>query len=96
MKRKKHGRPQGSRNVKPDQLTVELSICLRCRSTQKERMRGHPSRELEYAGISATGVRYTHVVWRRYRCLGCGQQRVERVFENRESTVQGQNEPGKK
>lgn len=77
----KAGRPAGSPNKQVDQVEAAKSRCVKCGSTQRD---GYYHRqELEQSGTDAQGKPYTHVVWRRTKCLACGQHRVDRTYENR-------------
>lgn len=65
-------------------IKVEMtpSRCPICGST--ERSPYHGTIEREIAGTLVDGRSYTHVVWRRTTCV-CGQQRIDRSYENRTS-----------
>jgi hypothetical protein len=39
---------------------------------------------MEHSGESA-GLKYSHIVWRRTSCKGCGQHRVDKSHELRPS-----------
>lgn len=75
------GRPEGSANVKLDQVVVCLSRCKKCDSTDRDPYFGTPF-ELEYSG-EHDGKPYTHVVQKRTRCKSCGQHRRDISYENR-------------
>lgn len=62
-------------------VTTETARCSECGSTERERFNN--TRELYYPGTDDKGNPYTHIVWRRTRCVHCKLVRVERTFENR-------------
>lgn len=74
------GRPEGSKTTK-EIGTVELSRCKACQSTEKTPYSNKT--ELEYAGTTAAGEPYTHIVWRSTSCKSCGQARRDKTYENR-------------
>jgi hypothetical protein len=74
------GRPAGSRNIDVV-VTVLPSACPKCQSTDRTPY-VNPV-EYPYAGVTADDRPYTHIVWRSTRCLGCGQNRKDRCYENR-------------
>ncbi len=60
----------------------ELTACPACGSTDRTEYKD--TREpLEHAGVTPSGKPYTHVRWKRTCCKGCGQFRIDKVFENR-------------
>ena len=59
----------------------DASRCPRCGSTERGAY-GRPQ-ELEFGGYGPAGKVVSHVVWRRCRCLSCGQWRIDRHYENR-------------
>ena len=85
-KRRGPGRPKGSPNKEIATVVVQPSACPRCGSTEKRKVPG-TDRDVAYAGVTPDGQGHTHVVWKRYRCAGCGQHRVEKTFENRVRNV---------
>lgn len=60
---------------------ASASRCPRCDST--ERSEYHGTTERQISGTDSTGKPYTHVIWRRTTCTACGQQRVDRSYQNR-------------
>lgn len=79
--RKTKGRPKGSKNHDVDQVDGELTRCARCGSTNRSKYFSKTERQI--AGTDVHGKPYTHIVWRRTRCLDCGQHRVDVHRENR-------------
>ncbi len=75
------GRPNGATTKPRDQIDVATSRCQKCGST--ERASYTSKEEVEHGGTDAAGQPYTHVVWRRTKCLACGQHRIDRSVENR-------------
>jgi len=78
-------RPKGSRNVKAPVLAATPVACPRCGSTDGERVGGTEDRVIAQGGTTPSGQPYTHIVWKRRRCLNCGQQRTEKCFELRKA-----------
>lgn len=58
--------------------SVEISRCPKCGSP--ERAHYANKRVLEASGVK-DGRPYARVVWRRTRCLACGQVRDDKTFE---------------
>jgi hypothetical protein len=81
--RKGPGRPKGSTRTVPDFVNVEPSRCKRCGSTRRSDYYGKT--EQAFQG-EYNGRPYTHIVRRRTKCLGCGQIRIDRTYENRPYT----------
>lgn len=80
----KAGRPAGSKNNPVDTVEAKATRCKECGSTEREKYFNR--REFESAGVDVhTGEPYTHTVWRRTKCMNCGQHRVDRHRENRKS-----------
>lgn len=75
------GRPKGAPNKQVDQVVAEPSRCKTCHSTDREAY--HAKQEIESPGVDLAGKPYTHVIWRRTKCLTCGQHRIDRTYENR-------------
>ena len=72
------GRPVGSRNEPdPPVCVVEPSRCLKCGSMTRSDYWGKVVREC--TGMH-NGRPYSRVVWRRCRCLACGQTRVDKEY----------------
>lgn len=78
---RKQGRPRGAKTVDRDLVAVIPAACPRCHSTEREPY--DKVREREISGRTVDGHPYTHVVWRKTRCRGCGQARTERHYECR-------------
>jgi hypothetical protein len=57
------------------------TICITCGSARREPYRLHSVQE--YASIDRAGKPYTHIVRNFTRCLDCGQNRIDRILENR-------------
>jgi len=75
------GRPKGSKNLKvDDRVVVEPSRCKKCGSTNRGPYSDHP-RAHEFPGIR-NGLPYSRQVWRRCRCLDCGQYRLDIFYED--------------
>ena len=75
MTRKK----QKKRNVY-EQVDVIPPACRKCGSTDRT---GYVNvRTIEISGETATGQPYTQMTLKRTMCKGCGQHRIDRVFEN--------------
>ena len=80
--RKKAGRPKGSANKVVDTLEVDASRCGRCGSTRRTKYTNH--RKISISGVTRSGRIYDKVVWRRTKCLNCGQWRDDKTFESDE------------
>jgi hypothetical protein len=65
----------------PPPATPQQTICITCGSARREPYRLHS--EQEYASIDRAGKPYTHIVRQFTRCLDCGQNRIDRILENR-------------
>jgi uncharacterized Zn finger protein len=81
---KKPGRPSGSRNSESFIVIVVPAACPKCQATERESVR--IVRERHLPGTCPGGQPRTHVVWRRVRCLHCGQYFTEQEHQNREPT----------
>jgi len=77
--KKKRGHPRGPNQVLPVVIR-SLTSCPKCGST--ERTEYSNTRSLPSCGVR-DGKPYNLVVWRYCRCLGCGQARVDKTFEQR-------------
>jgi hypothetical protein len=71
------GRPPGSKNAPRPTVDAPLTRCPQCGSTDRERV-GNAVRQ-ESAGLHQ-GQPYNLIVWRRTKCLSCGQFRTDREF----------------
>lgn len=79
------GRTKGPQKMpKPPVNQVEESRCPKCDSTEREDY--HNSTEQEFGGTDPKGKPYTHIVRRRTKCVACGQERIDRSYENRISS----------
>ena len=83
--KKKPGRPKGSKNQRCPAVDVTPSRCPKCGSTRRSAYSGSP-RIVTHAGVHE-GKPFTHVVFRRTRCLDCGQCRVDREWVNERECV---------
>lgn len=82
---KPKGRPRGSKNVERDECDVIASRCKRCGSSRRKPYQSDPT-TLAAAGTDPiTGASYTHVIWRRTACKDCGQARIDKCYEYRET-----------
>lgn len=82
---KAKGRPRGSKNVRRDECDVVTSRCKKCGSSSRTPYQSDPT-TLAAAGTDPiTGAPYTHVIWRRTACRQCGQARIDKCYENRDS-----------
>lgn len=79
QKKKKRGRPPGSKNKQRDEVTVHISSCKTCGSTEREKYTN--PQVMEQEGFLPNGQQYNQITWRNTRCLRCGQARVDRFFE---------------
>lgn len=81
---RKPGRPQGSTNAEVGQV-VAVHQCKQCKSSERERYRLVNC--VAHGGVTASGIRYSHVVFRRTKCKQCGTSRVDKFLENRAPDV---------
>ena len=66
------GRPRGaSHDV--DVVRTTVTRCKRCGSDRREKYRN--TRKKQGAGITRDGREYNWIVWRRTKCVDCGQHR---------------------
>lgn len=78
MKRRKLGRPAGSKNVTRI-ATAIATRCPQCSSTDREE---YAYRRVELiSGTAPDGKPFNRVVRRRTRCEGCGLARIDTIFE---------------
>ena len=75
------GRPAGQPNHEVAHATAVVTACPKCGSTEREPY--YNRRELRCDIAQRSGEQFTHVVWRRTKCLACGQVRDDRHLENR-------------
>lgn len=78
-KTRRPGRPAGSTTKEVPVATVATSSCAKCGSTKRSAYFNR--RTIENAGRTADGTPYKRIVWRRTKCLSCGQVRDDRTFE---------------
>ncbi len=80
-RRRKPGRPKGSTNREYETAEVVVSRCLKCGSTNRLRYgeMGEP-RVVKHNGVH-DGVAYARVVWRKTKCIDCGQHRIDKSWE---------------
>ncbi len=69
------GRPTGSKNADVKVVVVQVTACPRCNSTKRAPY--YNRRSLKTAGQI--------VVWRRTKCLECGQVRDDKHSESEEN-----------
>lgn len=77
-KKRKAGRPRGSKNEKVAVVDTEATSCPTCGSTNRKPYWGRNRRQL--SGRDATGRIFDAITYRRTSCLDCGQHRVDREF----------------
>lgn len=78
-RRKKAGRPKGARTTPAEIVTADDPGCIKCGSTSLRTVK--KVAELDFAGTTPGGRRYTSVVRRRKQCDGCGQVQIVRSYE---------------
>ena len=62
------------------QIDVIPPSCPKCGCTDREPY--FAIKRLAISGVTPAGVPYTRITFRRTRCKGCGQSRIDRVFES--------------
>lgn len=72
------GRPAGKPNHPLAQADAVPSRCPKCGSTERG-----PYISKTEQDVTGVDPAYTHVIWRRTKCLACGQHRSDRSYENR-------------
>ena len=77
---KKPGRPPGSNIKRRPAVDVTPSRCPKCGSTRRAPYSG-TARVVNHSGVFA-GHPYNRVIFRRAKCLDCGQWRVDREWVN--------------
>jgi len=77
-KKKKTGRPRGSRNKKVEVVDTESTSCPSCGSNKRAAYWGKIKREL--SGTAPDGRIFEAITYRRTKCEQCGQHRVDREF----------------
>jgi len=83
MQKAKRGRPKGATTKPREPVCFVPARCPSCQSTLRDPFREKPYKEMEEGGIAPDQQPYTHIVWRRTRCGGCGQWLTIRSYENR-------------
>jgi hypothetical protein len=78
-KRNVEAPPAPQKSAEKITCVLPLSCCPSCGSAKREDY--HNVRRLPFGGITPDGRAYTHVIWRRTRCLDCGQARDDKSFE---------------
>lgn len=75
-RRRAAGKPQPRRTP-----TVEISgsRCPQCNSTERTPYYATVRRPI--SGVDALGRRYTAIIWRRTKCVSCGQFRCDKTYE---------------
>jgi hypothetical protein len=76
---KKSGRPRGAKNEDRASAVSLPPACPSCNSTRREPYRNGVVVDRQLAG-EIDGRPYNRVVWRRTRCLDCGQQITVREY----------------
>ena len=77
MRKRRPGRPKGSKNA-TDVVIVERSHCPKCGSSRRSEYWGKVVNRC--AGLWADGTPYTAIIRRRCRCLDCGQVRIDKEY----------------
>jgi len=83
-RRRKGGRPRGSRAQDYHRVAVVSTRCPRCGSSDRHRVKGAAPIARPFAGTLAVGQRrvtYNRVVRRLFQCDGCGQRYLEVTYE---------------
>lgn len=62
------------------QIDVIPPSCPKCGCTDREPY--FAIKRLAISGLTPAGRPYTRITFRRTRCKGCGQSRIDRVFES--------------
>ena len=78
--RRKRGRPAGAKTGNYEAAETVATQCPKCGSSNRTPYFGTVEREID--GMK-DGQTFTHVVWRRTKCVDCGQLRQDRTYENR-------------
>ena len=76
--RRRPGRPQGARNQQHDRVHVEVSRCRKCNSTERS---PYTHKTTKAVSGERDGKPFNRIVWRRTKCLACGQARIDQMFE---------------
>jgi len=74
----KRGRPKGAKTEDRPTVEVGTSKCSACGCTDRSAYTNQRSANI--AGIHPTFGHYTTILWRRCRCLKCGQARDDKVY----------------
>lgn len=75
----KRGRPAGSKNRDVKSVEVIGSACPACNSQKREAYFNR--REQELVGTTRDGRLFKKVIWRRTKCLSCGQYRDDKTYD---------------
>lgn len=78
--KKGRGRPKGSKTEDLPIVDVSVSLCSKCKST--ERTRYYSIKTMEYSGTTLQGNPYNFISWKRTTCKKCGQNRIDKFYEN--------------
>lgn len=77
----KRGRPKGAKNVEVDIVEAPPTACRKCGSTARAPYFNR--REVAVSGLcTQTKQPYTSIIYRRTKCLDCGQHRDDRTLVN--------------
>jgi hypothetical protein len=69
---------------KPEKTPIVPATATRCPACgSTDRSGYHRTTEADYSGLTPDGQACTHIVRRWTTCAACGQQRVDRSYENR-------------
>ena len=77
-KKRKAGRPRGAKTKKAESVDTITSTCPKCGSSKRSKYTQH--RRLDSSGRLPSGLVFCAVIWRRTKCLNCGQWRDDREF----------------
>ena len=78
-KKKKPGRPKGSKNENVAVVDTAATACPSCGSTARAAYWGKYEKNLN--GTTPDGTVFDSIVYRRTKCEDCGQHRVDREFQ---------------
>jgi len=73
------GRPLGAKTLARELVTSLPPACTHCGSTRREPYKDGVVQEERYEG-QIHGRRYNRIVWRRTRCVDCGQSLTVREY----------------
>lgn len=91
--KKGDGRPRGRKDIPRDEVTVMVSRCKACGSTNRESYKGRPIVQ-RVLGKDPAGNPITHTIFRRTVCTDCGQARrdVSYMYDPSKSASQVERE----